>query len=385
MNTLDLASQYLVPNFKGRYITLEMIFPFLNQLNSDFKQQIIGQSVLGKDIPLITFGVGEKKILMWSQMHGNESTTTKGLLDFLNYVNSDSNFSTYIKGRFTLYMVPILNPDGAEAYTRVNANQIDLNRDAFEITQPESKILRKLVEDIKPDYCFNLHDQRTIFGTTGHNKPATMSFLAPSYNETRDYNEARLNAVSVINAIYDALDRYLPNQVGRFDDSFNINCIGDYLMSYQIPTILFEAGHFEGDYERDTVRKFVFTALLSAIYSINENVIVNNELEKYLMIPQNSPYFFDFIYKNIKIIENNQGKIINFAAQFSEILQNNIVFFEAKITKIGDLQENKGHYEFIGNGELFSDGNKNFPEIGQKADFNLNNMLKFCNGIKNND
>jgi hypothetical protein len=212
-----------------------------------------------------------------------------------------------------------------------------------------------------------------------------MSFLAPAFNDVREYNEARMQSVRVINAIFDGLKEYIPNQIGRFDDSFNINCIGDYLMSCQIPTILFEAGHFKEDYNRDVVRKFVFIALISAIYSINENVIVNNELEKYLTIPQNSSYFFDFIYKNIKIIENNQEKIINFAAQFSEILQNNVVIFEAKIAKIGDLQENKGHYEFRGDGELFSNGNINFPEIGQKADFNLNNMLKFCNGIKNND
>lgn len=385
MNYLDIATQYLVSEIKERYVTSEMILPFINRLKSDFKKEIVGHSVLGKEISLLTFGHGNKKILMWSQMHGNESTTTKGLLDFLNYLNTDEHFSAYIKENFTLYMIPILNPDGAEAYTRVNANQIDLNRDAFEITQPESKVLRRLVEEIKPDFCFNLHDQRTIFGTTNHGKPATMSFLAPAFNDVREYNKARMQSVRVINAIFDGLKEYIPNQIGRFDDSFNINCIGDYLMSCQIPTILFEAGHFKEDYNRDIVRKFVFIALISAIYSINENDIVNNELEKYLTIPQNSPYFFDFIYKNIKIIENNQEKIINFAAQFSEILQNDIVVFEAKIAKIGDLQENKGHYEFLGKEELFSNGNTNFPEIGQKADFNLNNMLKFCNGIKNND
>ncbi len=385
MNLLDIAKQNLVSEIQGRYVTLEMIFPFLNNLNSDFKLEVVGQSVLEKDIPLVTFGRGSKKILMWSQMHGNESTTTKGLLDFLHYLNSDSSFNLYIKENFTLYMVPILNPDGAEAYTRVNANQVDLNRDAFNLTQPESKVLRRLVEQIQPDYCFNLHDQRTIFGTIGTQKPATMSFLAPAYNESREFNEVRMKAIHAINGIFDSLKEVIPDQIGRFDDSFNINCIGDYLTAQQIPTILFEAGHFQYDYERDIVRNFVFIALISAIYTINENVIVNNDLEKYLTIPQNSPYFFDFIYKNVQIIENNQKKIINFAAQYSELLKDGKVIFEAKIAKIGDLEENIGHYEFDGFDKLFSAENVNYPKIGAKADFLLNNLLKFCNGLKIND
>ncbi|AWM15064.1 peptidase M14 [Flavobacterium sediminis] len=385
MNLLDIAKQNLVSEIKGRYVTLEMILPFLKTLTTDFKLEVVGQSTLGKDIPLVTFGRGSKKLLMWSQMHGNESTTTKGLLDFLHYLNSDSVFNTFIKENFTLYMVPILNPDGAEAYTRVNANEVDLNRDAFNLSQPESKVLRKLVEQIQPDYCFNLHDQRTIFGTIGLQKPATMSFLAPAYNEEREVNDVRLKAMHVINKMYDNLQGVIPDQIGRFDDSFNINCIGDYLTAQQIPTILFEAGHFQDDYERDTVRKFVFIALISAVYAINENVIVDNDLEKYLTIPQNSPHFFDFIYKNVKIIENNQKKIINFAAQYSELLENGKVIFEARIAKVGNLEENVGHCEFDGANKLFSAENINFPKIGRKADFYLDNLLKFCNGLKINN
>ena len=106
--------------------------------------------------------------------------------------------------------------DGAEAYTRVNANQVDLNRDAFNLTQPESKVLRRLVEQIQPDYCFNLHDQRTIFGTIGTQKPATMSFLAPAYNESREFNEVRMKAIHAINGIFDSLKEVIPDQIGRF-------------------------------------------------------------------------------------------------------------------------------------------------------------------------
>ena len=45
----------------------------------------------------------------------------------------------------TLYIIPILNPDGAKAYTRLNANEVDLNRDAQDLSQPESKVLRAVL------------------------------------------------------------------------------------------------------------------------------------------------------------------------------------------------------------------------------------------------
>jgi hypothetical protein len=47
-------------------------------------------------------------------------------------------------------------------YTRLNANEVDLNRDSQNLTQPESKVLREIFDLFQPHYCFNLHDQRTI-------------------------------------------------------------------------------------------------------------------------------------------------------------------------------------------------------------------------------
>ena len=198
---------------------------------------------------------------MWSQMHGNESTTTKALFDLFLFLNGDSNEANQIRKDFTLLIIPILNPDGAEAYTRVNANEIDLNRDSVDLSQPESKLLRKTFEEFEPDFCYNLHDQRTIFAAGDKNYPATISFLAPSYNNEKEYNKNRLKAVNVIAEMNEELQKYIPNQVGRFDDSFNINCIGDMFQSLGVPTILFEAGHYQDDYEREETRKFIFISI----------------------------------------------------------------------------------------------------------------------------
>ena len=145
--------------------------------------ETIGNSVKGKPIYAVTIGKGQKKILMWSQMHGNESTTTKALFDVLNTLTSNNPIVKHIINACTLYVIPILNPDGAEAYTRVNANAMDLNRDAQDLSQPESKVLRQAFMSFKPHFCYNLHGQRTIFSAGNTNNPATVSFLSPAQDE----------------------------------------------------------------------------------------------------------------------------------------------------------------------------------------------------------
>ncbi|MFD2907763.1 M14 family zinc carboxypeptidase [Flavobacterium ardleyense] len=380
MNNLQLATHFLQQNLKGKYIHLDTILPILDAYKTIFEVSEIGQSVAQRSILQVKIGTGKTKILVWSQMHGNEPTTTKGLLDFFNFLASDLELAEQIKKKYTLLCIPMLNPDGAFAYTRENANKIDLNRDAFLASQPEMKLLRTIYEAFQPDYCYNLHDQRTIFGTEGFKLPATLSFLAPAYNVQRDYNDVRLKAITVINSMNDALQAYIPNQVGRFDDSYNVNCTGDFFTTSNTPTILFEAGHFQNDYARDESRKFVFIALLNSFEVTDENAIEADNLDDYLEIPQNSKSFFDFIYKNVKIIDNKVEKIITFAAQYQETLVADEIHFEAIISKISDLENFSGHVEYDCKSMLFSSEGKNFPEIGAKASFNLNNLTYFNNG-----
>lgn len=384
MNLEQLFNQNKENTIEGRYITLENIEPLLNKESLKKDVAIIGESVLGKPIYSYRKGNGKTKIYLWSQMHGNESTTTKALFDFINLLNNGSDLAKELLDAFTFYCIPMLNPDGAKLYTRANANNIDLNRDSQDLTQPESKILRSVFEEFKPDYCFNLHDQRTIFGVADTGKPATVSFLAPSYNAEREVNESRLKAINLIAGINEVLQNYIPGQIGRFDDSFNINCIGDTFQYLGVPTVLFEAGHYPDDYEREKTRKFVFMSLLESFIILSENVIVNNRTDKYLNIPQNNVSFFDFMYKNVKINYDGNEIITNFVAQYKEELIDNKLNFNAYIVEAGDLKGYYGHYEYDAKGALYKDGQNNRPKENQKADFNFDEKVFFVNGkLKN--
>ena len=380
MDYLQLANQFFEQSLYGRYITLEKIEPLLLKRDKNKGVKIIGKSVLEKPVYGVEIGNGSTRILLWSQMHGNESTTTKALFDLFNFLDNATELQSNLLNYFTFYFIPMLNPDGAELYTRENANKIDLNRDAQDLSQPESVILRNCYESFKPHYCYNLHDQRTIFGVGNTNKPATISFLSPSFNEERSFNEVRSKAVKLIVAIDKVLQKYIPNQIGRFDDSFNLNCIGDAFQNLGTPTLLFEAGHFQNDYNRDETRKYVFIALLSSFVALYENVVVYKENDDYLNIPQNNTDFFDFVFKNVKFNYDNSEIITNFAAQYKEELINNNIFFNAFVVKIDNLDNKFGHFELDANGKSYTDGNQNFPQINQKADFFLDNTIKIVNG-----
>jgi hypothetical protein len=381
MNLEQLFIDNKEQSIKGRYLTLEIIEPVLQQLNTENQLSVIGESVFKKPIYRYQIGTGKIKILLWSQMHGNESTTTKALLDFLNVLHSGSELADKLLETFTFCSIPMLNPDGAQLYTRENANKVDLNRDSQNLTQPESRVLRDIFDSFQPHYCFNLHDQRTIFGVASTGKPATVSFLAPSYNEEREINESRLKAINLIAAIEADLQEYIPGQVGRFDDSFNINCIGDTFQALGVPTLLFEAGHFQGDYQREETRKYVFMALVSSFARLSENDIVANGINKYLNIPQNKVVFYDFLYKNIKLNYDGVEKITNFAAQYKEELIEGQLYFNAYFVEIGDLEGYYGHIEYDAKNAKYNDDDTSFPKLNQKANFYLENSIKFVNGL----
>lgn len=370
----------------GRYITLDHCLPILEKLSFSpwVTISVEGSSVSNRPIHSVSIGTGSIKIFLWSQMHGNESTTTKATYDLMNFLVSNDDFAVQCRTRYQFLIIPMLNPDGATLFTRENANHIDLNRDFLDLSQPESRLLMALFERFNPDFCFNMHDQRSIFGVGCPLKPATISFLAPAFNHSRDMNPVRLRAVGVINVMAETLLNYIPNQIGRFDDQYNRNCVGDTFQSMNVPTILIEAGHYQGDYDREQTRFFVFISLISALGKIHENDIVSNDLHVYLKIPQNNPLFYDFVYRNVKIYYDNSFLITNFAAQYIEEFKNNRFQRIAKFLAIGALEKHVGHIEFDAEGGIFKSDLSNFPIINQKADFYIGNHYKFVNGMIKN-
>lgn len=328
-------SRFQEQDISGRYVVLESIEPLLKKLSSKFKIKVEGFSEENQPLYSITFGKGKFKILMWSQMHGNESTTTKAIFDFINYLNADNNLDSKI----TLKILTMLNPDGALRYTRENANGVDLNRDALNKSQSEIKTLFAVFEDFKPDLCLNMHDQRTIFSAGKTSNPAVVSFLAPSANQQKTITENRGFAMQLIAAMNNSLQKIIPGNIGRYSDEFNPNCLGDTFQSMGVPAILFEAGHYGNDYKREKVREYIFIALWSLFDILTDSKQKLPETTEYFNIPENEKLFFDIIIRNA--IYNEECSDI--AIQFEEKLIEGNVSFIPKLAKTGNLQSFYGH------------------------------------------
>ncbi len=80
---IEKLKNWYISNFenrlKGRRILFNDIKPIILNLSSKFKKEIIGSSENNIPIYKISIGKGATKILLWTQMHGNESTGTKAV------------------------------------------------------------------------------------------------------------------------------------------------------------------------------------------------------------------------------------------------------------------------------------------------------------------
>ncbi len=369
---------------KNRYITNRCIEPLLTSLSNQFSQSVLGTSEGGMSIHGLQIGTGSKRILIWSQMHGNESTTTKALFDLFNYFElSDSKA---LLEAYTLFIIPILNPDGADAYTRLNKNQVDLNRDAKVLTQSESQILRSVYKEFKPDFCFNMHGQRTIFSAGNTSNSAVLSFLSPSENDERSLTTTRQKSMEVIQVMNSALQQYLPNQIGRYDDGYNDNCVGDYFQTQGTPTVLFEAGHFPKDYNREETRKFMALALMSALDYVANNSVSGIDYKSYFDIPENDKLFYDVIVRKAQLSSHNPEVFNDIGIQYTEVLVSGSIVFKPKIVFVGDLKSKQGHFEIDADFkqvshpdfEVLSNGNEIdfiMIEFTKNLLFNNNNLM----------
>lgn len=353
-------------------------FPFLllkNYLDDNFQEKsLIGKSFLGNDIYSLKTGSGKIKILAWSQMHGNESTGTKAVLDVLEFLKLDNDWCRAVLENITFYFVPMLNPDGASVYTRRNACGIDLNRDFIQEASPEIKVLKHFVSQIRPDFLFNLHDQRSIFNVGGLPQPATMAFLAPSDNAERSLNETRKKSMAVISHIYKSLNEILPGKISRFSDEFYPTSTGDNFTKMGIPTILFEAGHYPNDYHRDHTRRFNTLAVLLGL----EKIMKKEEpsAEDYFEIPENNKKFLDIILRNVLVMSSESEALLDIGIYFEEKLnvKEQTLDFCSRIEEVGDLSDYFGHIDIDKKGKVFVGKSAVFPVVGEYADFSVGNV-----------
>ena len=370
-------------NFKNRYVNPIQLSEFLISSYKSLLKEI-GRSELNRPIYKLTIGKGNKNVLIWTQMHGNETTGTLSCLDLLKFFKNEKKLSHAILNKFTLDIIFMLNPDGAEIWTRRNILGIDINRDFLSASSIEMQLLKKTAGEKHYDLAFNLHDQRTIFGVEGKKEPATLAFLSPSVSVEREITETRKKSMGLIVDIYKEVSKLLPNKISRFSDEFYPRSVGDNFQKLGIPTILFEGGHYPKDYYRQKTRRYFTLSLIAALYYASVKNEWQTGYELYDKIPTNSSSFYDIIYRNVRIHEE-KTETVDIAIQYVEKINTgeNEISFIAKIEDIGDLSFIHGHEEIDTEGRCIcmSGSTIKFPKVGIQADFKLDEWT-ILNGKK---
>lgn len=348
------------------------IEPLLLDLNrKTFDVKVAGESLEGRNIYLVKAGDGPVKVLLWSQMHGDETTATRVLLDLFNFLSEGKPFlkeKKMILDQLTLYFIPMLNPDGAEQFQRRNAMGIDINRDALRLQSPEAQLLKHVRDSLQPDFGFNLHDQNTATSAGNTGNPATLSFLAPAYNEEKETNEVRKKAMQVIVQLNAIAQKYIPGHVGRYDDSFEPRAFGDNIQKWGTSAILIECGGYPGDREKQYIRKVHLLALLGALQGIGNGSYKEADANKYFAIPENSRRHYDLLVKNGQLEQNGTWRTLDLAIRLKESNRPDLSNYDLTgyIDDMGDMSGYYGYAEIEANGMKIKQA-KVYPEVFSSA------------------
>jgi len=176
---LLMSSQMQADEFKtplqesgwSELTTYAQMMAYLNPLvdsSALVKMSLIGTSVAGKPIPALFFSQDavfasqrEKKpiVLIICQQHGNEPSSKEAAMIV---ARSLLNENSALLNNIDLILVPQVNPDGADAGTRQNANDMDLNRNHVILSEPESNAVHQLFLDWMPEVTLDVHEYNAI-------------------------------------------------------------------------------------------------------------------------------------------------------------------------------------------------------------------------------
>ncbi|MFN4298326.1 MAG: M14 family zinc carboxypeptidase [Thermaurantimonas sp.] len=296
-------------------------------------------SVEGRPIYTLHAGSKSERIVIWSQMHGNEATGTYALTDLLLSLEEEVDLLNFLLNRFSLIVVPMLNPDGAARFSRYNAIGSDLNREGLRTFSPEAALLKSLLED-NAVWAFNLHDQRTLFSVGSTSVPATLSLLAPS-TITQRGEQARLNAIKLISNTLEMFEINDRKYIARFSDEYYPQAMGEWCTDRGISTVLVECGGYYNDPHRTKARQMCFHFLKNALSKISypDETLSTS----YFSLPINMQNLRDVILRNVKM--NTPAGTICTDLSFSAVYQPLEKIWKWQLEEVGDLQLKSGYLD----------------------------------------
>ncbi len=158
----------------------------------ELQEQVIGYTRQGRALPMLRFGSGPRVVLYNASHHANEWITTPVLLRFLEEYCLAKAESGRIGGvsaaelfrRVTLYVVPMVNPDGVELVTGELPTDDPAYRQAQQLASaypqiafPEGWKANLQGVDLNLNYPAGWEQARAIKAAQGYTGPAPRDFV----------------------------------------------------------------------------------------------------------------------------------------------------------------------------------------------------------------
>jgi hypothetical protein len=337
-----VAERHRVAAIEGRRFTHGELWRTLDPLvrAPGLRVRQVGASVQGRPIRAVTFGTGPTTVLLWSQMHGDESTATMALADVIQWMGAADPAARDVRDRvareLTVVMVPMLNPDGAELFQRENALGVDVNRDARRLATPEARALKGLRDSLRPQFGFNLHDQGARIVTGREGRQVAIALLAPAANERRDYEGARGPARLVAAGIAGVLAQEIPGRVSKYEDDFTPRAFGDLMQQWGTSTVLVESGAMPDDPEKQRLRAVNVVVLVSALDAIASGRWRSEDRALYDGLPTNDRSAYDVVVRGARLVLPGAGPVrVDVALNYDDPLRRT----GPRVREVGDLAD----------------------------------------------
>ncbi|MDH5162217.1 M14 family metallopeptidase [Heyndrickxia oleronia] len=165
-------AQFTTPGFaKGKiaFTSQEEMMSFIKKLSNKNKNvhlKILGQSLEGRDIPLLLFTKdnpekvknNKKKPLIWiqGQIHGNEPAAGESTLVMAQMI-AEGKLGDVLD-QVNIAIVPRVNPDGSYNFKRYIATNLDANRDYIKVEYPEVQLINQAVNEYQPEVVLDTHE-----------------------------------------------------------------------------------------------------------------------------------------------------------------------------------------------------------------------------------
>jgi hypothetical protein len=322
-----------------------------------FSVALEGTSAEGRRLAVLRLGSGPTTVLLWSQMHGDEPTATCALLDVLSYLGRNRKIGAVpgLFSKLTIYLLPMLNPDGAERGTRRNAQGIDINRDALRLQTPEGRFLKDARDRFGPAIGYNLHNQSplTIAGKGGDE--VALALLSVPFDEALSENEGRRTTKRLALLLCDALSPWASGKIARYDAGYTARAFGDSMTRWGTATLLIETGGWNGPDEAGTLVRLNFVALLVSLEALADGSLAQLDPAQYDTIPVvEREGLFDLLVREATVLGGD-----GLPPFLADVALNRPIPFagtgprgRSGVVDLGDLSTFRGKEEIAGRGKI---------------------------------